>query len=653
MDGCFLLKWLFRVGLGKCSLVMGLLLALLAGNSVEASGRDPAQVRAGSVAQQWGPAFTDSTKLAAGNLSDGKRFPSLWIGSVRYSVFRETSYSVDQNLSLFTTLTYSFQIIPQVGDLRHPELAAPIPNGYYLLRIAVLLPDVPFATGKEAGLQGRLDPLDRYVTSYERLVVANQNSIKVEVPLKFSNISATSVRNRLLIQLTPIEANHLKFDAGGYVDLQNSKVIAVAGIVPQTIDVPFAPFNSSSLEVPPENVFAEDLSFEETLDLANYIPKAKARKNLAMKAAHARLGPDNYARAAGLKLIRVDDPSLREVTYPKSVSAHTLATLMDVSGQSVSTLSLEQRAALCALVTQRVRPVRGLEGFDLPPAYYIKMKLNYPECMKKPLEFMTVYTNAHVEKIDSPKAMFVAADNEELTVTSNFAANRSRSSDTFSSFGMSFSVLEIFGQFKPKIGVSFGPSYTINETNSRSQVESGSNSASSSMSLTSVDIQIPVEQATVCVAVLGNEKRLNKGVALYRVEPIYICDLARARRFDFTERYYHALRVIRSSAQADPLDPRSQSVNLSFRGIRDYLSFRSALTQFTAPSEAGHKVSSADTIRAAGFRFEKMAPAQSGVISIPARFDDQGGRPIGAGGSQDGLWQNVLKKLGYGYRETF
>ncbi len=544
---------------------------------------------------------------------DGRRFPRLWIGTIRWEQpIDPVKFAVNSRLSPIAEYRFNFQIIPQ---LRTPENRFKnLPEGYYVLRMTILR---PLVAGEDEPINEKSLPghsyYQRYIAGSERLVQLTQGAIKANVAFRFHSISATAMRNTLLIQVLPVKASSLKRDKNGLVAADSSyELEPIPNYLANVTRIPFIPRYSSGLATPPTAVTTDDISPEESIDLGLFNRQAdefvRQQKSLLVE----KLSPKEFAEKMQLLYLdwesRAIDNALNQPNIRVSPSSlrSALQGLLEDKDQSLE-VKEEVAKGICPLINLGVEVDRRLLG-----GAGDKKKMEQLLRWSMVLRCLTNVSNAfqlsqqiHTYKVSD--FQYVEGAPTRLALMANFGTNRQNSLDTFSSFQQGFNPLDIKGIFR------LGYTYTVNETRSRSKLEGTLVSGGADLDVHHWDMQIKTSDFQVCVIV-----QPSKSVwAFGQFKGLYLCsERIQNRPLEFRERYYHIFPSVAASPTIDTFNPKNQIANMVLRGQRDYFTFLKSIHSYIRPThEQGRDPS--DELRSALNVYRSTPPALASIFSRP------------------------------------
>ncbi|MGE0764654.1 MAG: hypothetical protein AB7N80_15365 [Bdellovibrionales bacterium] len=585
-------------------------------------------------------------------LYDGRKFPRLWMGSIRWEQPIETArYDVDVALSPVLDLNYTFQLQPQ---LRNPDNhIRHMAEGYYVLRMVVLRPSMQEDNDTESGTRADLSVYRRYVAGTERIVQLSQGVIKTNVSLRFHTISATAMRNTLLIQMLPIKTKSLKFDKSGLVRADSSyELDDKPGYFANVIRIPFVPRYSSGLATPPTAVTAKDVNtHEEFLDLGLFLRQAENLIRYSRIASQKPKDPKPTAKALGLAYFDLESSEVAMAlgrftnnNSPNLTSAQ-LADEISKINQTDAVLNEGLAASFCRLLTARLEVDSRLLGHGdmnkkrLELLYRNQMFAN---CVFAPEQHFTLIRQLHVREIgDRPNdTKYVQGAPIRMGLNANFATNRSHTQDTTSTWSQGISPL--FSPIDLRGVVRLGYSYNISDTNTRARFEGTMVSAGVDLEAHQWDMSVTLNDYTPCLAVVPKVHSPSWTTAK-TVTGLYLCDRASRHSVQVTERFYHIFPSATSSPTLDLLNPRNQVVNMVLRGQRDYYAFLSAIRGFIRPSH-DQKQNIASELRQVTRIYAGSSPSIATVFSYPVALEGPKSQSRAAANDDPSFWDRFFHR---------
>lgn len=568
---------------------------------------------------------------------DGKRFPRLWFGSVRWErPLNPITMDVSADLAPVSTQRFTFQVLPQ---LRTPDnQIRDLPEGFYVMRMVVLRPTIPGEDDDLNALAKRYPGFElyrRYVASTERLVQVTQGSIRATVEFRFHTISATTLANTLLIQILPVKAESLQRAKNGLI-LPNSsyELEPTANYEANVISIPFIPRFSSNLATPQTPVLTTDITDEENLDLGTFSRQAeKYVQELTRR--RIEVSPSQTAIDLKLKYLTMDS---REVPLDLAKALRELR-------QDRATLNENLAVVLCELLAKYAKVDSRYTG-DLPKPQRERSAIQLRQvsatyCKGNPETHISVVQQVHAHEINKKQTLQTGGAPSRLTLAMNFATNRQQSTDTFSSYAQGFNPIDIKGI------VRLGYTYTVNETNSRSKLEGTLASGGADIDIHYWDMAMTLEDYTQCTIIRAKN---GKGIWPFMTEFVgfYVCDNERTTPIKMNERYYHIFPTVPSSPTLDLFDPKNQIVNIVLRSQHEYFSFIKAIRGYIRPTQSEQQ-NPASVLKAASQEYFNAPTIQPFTLSYGVRFVGEKVDQRNRANENPGFFERVLHK----YREEF
>lgn len=571
---------------------------------------------------------------------DGRRFPKLWIGTIRWEQpVDPVRFAVTSRLSPVAEYRFNFQIIPQ---LRTPDNRfRNLPEGYYVLRMTILR---PLVAGEDESIDDKKLPglsyYQRYIAGSERLVQLTQGAIKANVAFRFHSISATAMRNTLLIQVLPVKASSLKKDKNGLVRADSSyELESIPNYFANVTRIPFIPRYSSGLATPPTAVTTDDISPEESIDLGLFNLQAEEFVRQQKSILVESLDPKEFAEKMNLLQINLDSALIDQTLNQPNIKV-TAASLRSALGElaqdqgSSTQLDESVAKAICPLINLGVHVDKKFLG-GMGDKKKMEQMLRWSmvlRCMTNVQNAFHLSQQIHTYKVDT--FQYVEGAPTRLALMANFGTNRQNSVDTFSSFQQGFNPLDIKGVFR------LGYTYTVNETRSRSKLEGTLVSGGADLDVHHWDMQIKTSDYQSCVIVQPSESVWTFGT----YKGLYLCsDRIQNRPIEFRERYYHIFPSVGASPTIDTFNPKNQIANMVLRGQRDYFTFLKSIHRYIRPThEQGRDPS--DEIRSALKIYNSTPPALASIYSRPVTLSGPQSDEQMRQANNPSLWDRLIHR---------
>lgn len=569
-----------------------------------------------------------------GRLQDSRKFPKLWLGSVRWEQTTDPvdEYRIDESLNSILVKNYNFQIFPQVQTPSNETHE--LKEGYYVLRMVILR---PLTTEEKSALKGKDESLalyKRYVSGVERIVKIDSvesGSIRTKVSFEFRAISATTMRNTLLIQVLPVKKDSLSFDRRGLV-LNDSQyeLSTQANYQANVIRIPFVPRMPSGMATPPKTVTAADFdNNEETLDLGVFINQAETILKANRDAQKNGLTPQTYAQENQLSYLEWSSSKLADQleTYkqfkkPVHLSSGELKTMVTATSQNSPLINENTAISFCKILVGNlsVKP-QYMAHFPKTENHLESMMKSemFKDCIRKPEDHMTLVRQLHIQKISHSQdnMEYLGGNSSALGLSANFATNRSQSKDYLKNWNYGFNPL--IAPIDLKGTLKLGKTYTVNESHSRTKSEGSMVSNSITLDVLQWDIQFKVESYTSCLSVLPRVSDQTWKFAA-TIPGIYICDERPTQApLLTTERYYHIYPAATAGSAIDLLHPNNQPANLVLRGQREYSAFIKAIKGYLKPIHDQNK-NIAQTLAEGQYLYQSTRPAAPSILSYVLPF---------------------------------
>jgi hypothetical protein len=588
------------------------------------------QVSAGSNSANSGNSFNFNLDQQITSGSTNGEYFRLSVLSVEWQAVADmTSHEIDPTtLNLITNLTYTFVIHPALqGDNGDAQL----PNGKYLARFAVLLASPAAQRFSSMNQLGRkLMQSERMISWTQQIVEVRGGSITTQVTLPFRNVSATTIMNNLLIELSPMKNNGLEYMNNGKIEVLPVRPTILAG--------PFLALSREGHIIGNAGVSPLKATPRRKNTLSQYIADAEYMQSIYRnKIPHynsPRESAAAYAKEHNLKMITVNSPELRDVLTRDWTKSNGVQGFLDLlTTKDNSTVKLYEngvaRAALCSLLEYRFR---------------YEPRLNYLpfHCVMDPNNYLRVAKYVHVGSIGEMTPESFRRRQLKFMVSGNFMVGRNHSNDTFmgvsiNPFVFATRIVEALGLPSP---VNFN--YSVNETNSRSQSENMILSNSTPMDVNTISADIPLKRYLTCISLTPPTNI--RGIKFDPNTPnngFYICNDREEKDTVVTEEYAHIYERTNESAMLDNLSAAAQGTNFSLRGDRDLLSFFYTIRLKQTPDHYSTYTAS-DAIGAAVMFMQSTESATPGIINVPVEAIERNyGAPT--------FWQKYLGT----YQENF
>jgi hypothetical protein len=541
--------------------------------------------------------------------SNGKQTSFVYPSQVQYATIspdgntQNTEYRVKNDLSLEVTRHYSFTITPTQENV---EL---LRDGWYKVRAVIVLPNVEYLNRERMGLESRLSDEARYVTSQKALghYTRNNNTLRVKLDFKFSDISVMWIRSNLYLEMTPIDSASLKF-SDKRVDPINSDIVEEKnGPHPLVTISQIIPFRD--LDARPAVIADQKDSIAADLDA--YVVRAKRLLN---QNTNANINATDYANAAHLKFFDLRSADLdqslqwRAMQLPaveKNLNRAQLGQLLQVSpGTYVQPLpnQLDPTLARAFCVEAAKQQTMSRERFEAHVLPWIT------KCSFYPYYYLNIQKNVHVISLGNE-----AYGTERLDVLyqiiANFSFNKSRSTDLFFNFTASPSNLYPLSGLGTGLGylpvsLSAGASQSVSE----SITNSGVGQTFTSMKIRPISARLPIQRYQACLSVAIDRRKADFPISTHG---LYICDEAQARPLSLSENFYFLFQDANLQEQASP-----QAINLLFRGDRDASAFLRIGNNFVRSVDR-NQLLIGNTFGNAQDIYSRMPGPATGVVSLP------------------------------------
>jgi hypothetical protein len=551
---------------------------------------------------------------------DGRQFPQLWLGSVRWGQTDETiDYEIDSTLAPTVRYFYNFQIIPEL----HYTGKAPqgLNSGYYLMRMVVLRPRLDDEAATEFASPDmpaeNYNLYRRFVTATEQLVKVVQGAIRAKVEIKFPAVSAVSMRNTLLIQFLPVDEKRLRLNADGLVDPASPiHVIPNPGFIANTIRIPFIPRNGSGYETPPPKVYSNEFSPEETLDLGIFMRQARLYLSQLRARVMAPVAPQTLAQKSGLVLRYWNSPELGALMETRRSNAIQVASALEKLDPRRPELDETLFEPLCSLLAKTApinKSILGVTPAQQAATYREVLSSAIGMCQYDPFNAIEVTGSWHVAALNSEVTRHRQGAPSVLSLAFNFGTNRQQARDTFSSFSQGLGLMG-FLPLDLKGILNLNVSYSVNESNSRSKFEGTVLSGNTSLDVHQWDMNLEFTKYRPCIMVRANPR--HRAWRLFdKIQGNYICGEVRdSRPLRLNEFYFHIQPTPSSASAIDIYNPKNQVANMVVRGRRDFYFFLKSVRQYMNPVHDKEKTPGAE-MRSFIDNYRTALPSASGVYT--------------------------------------
>ena len=636
-------------GRQTAALLLTLLLFWVIGNANAAPTSSPS-VNAGDQALLiqgaglMGPAASTRWIPAAGAPTHSGTFgpeTQLWPAVVSYSrVVEWAKPYLQSDLHLGIDYTYQFNIQMSARDSESRSPA--VPDGWYELDMAVVLPKVRSSYLKEASGKMELTPYERFVTSRSMLVQVSGGVVNRQVTLRFPNLSATTIANHLYVSLIPLEkecilngrrAACIQLGADNQPDLKRSTVTKMAGYRTSLLDIAFVPFVPAGAGTAnPEDA---QLSPNPTVDssLPSYIAAAKVFQaaQSASRPAPA-MTPQQFAARSGLVYLSTSDILLRQSAEQWRVDedwTSDLRALMNNESLGAVDLKIDQSSLwseLCAaLVMTNEKTLKDLRS-TTGPVYnsigQVQAFVNHCSVSAPAVFRLTVVD--HIYRFDSANVTIDSMQPLRYSLSTSFMVSRSHSRDSSTSFNPTELLFKAFDTFGIPLR-ALGVSHSVSVTDGRSQSAGTSGVLNLGLDFNVMPVRIPATRWQRCLEV---RPVANRQLPFYDDTPtakhngLYLCDPIKTTPHNVGDIYAHAFAHSGDTSMVDSYSPLAQSVNLALRGDRDLSTFFTLIHQSLTP-DYNTQILPAAALDSARAYFANTPSAQAGLIIRPVRYQKE------------------------------
>lgn len=533
------------------------------------------------------------------------------------------------NLKLGMDYTYSFTFFLRARDAMGRSPA--VPDGWYELELAVVLPDTESVYISAAGLAGRNGPYDRFVTSRSMLVQVSGGTFNRKITLRFPNLTATTVINSLYAELTPLESDcsdsggiasvHpcIALDENGQPDVRKSQLHRRSNYKPYMLEVPFVPYatsgggSSSPDDVPASPNAPADSS------LAEYIMKAKLYQSAAIRKDSAAVTPFTYAKQNGLNLFSINDPAFVKYTT-------TFNSIAALEGDGALTITQNDPgfwSQLCTTMFENNKSLIQDLNSPQPTQNPQAVESMIANCAHYPSYVFRISRVTHIYRFDQNAVRFRHPLPLRYSVQSSFMTGRSRSQDsskTISTLAIPFKVLEAFG-----IPISaLGYSQTVSYSNGASTSISALGSLSLGLDFNVLGASIPALHSQRCLQIFPiafpNSPFIDKKPGANN--GLYLCGPDSEQPITVNESYAHIFMHSGDTSIVDSYSPEVQSANLAIQGDRDVSNFFYQ-TRVAMVPDAGNPMAPFKVLKSAQSFFASTPSSGSYMVVSPLQFPSE------------------------------
>ncbi len=574
-------------------------------------------------------------------LSTGAPTTEIWPGSVSYNRRPEfqTPY-VQKDLTLGMEYAYQFNIFLRARSEKITESS--VPDGWYKLDLAVVLPDVNFSALKSLIGSHPISPYDRFVTSRSIVVAVTGGMLSREIRLRFPSITATTVASHLFVQLAPLEkfcptrgkpdTLCVKMLPDGRPDLRLSTLRPKSNFKPILLDLTFVPYLPSGTGTSGGAGVPRSPKPDTDADLSEYIARAKSHHAELFKRRNG--GGQNalsYAASNKLSLVNLTDPIFDALDgrWAKGQSAAgELKKLISRRGTGPLQLTradLRLFPVLCMVWANR--NIKTTHAESASPEGNLERAMQIPNIsqlcsanLQKTMRFSLV---EHIYSFDATKTLVTLNQPMRYNVSTNFMVNRSQSVDTLKSWNVFEPLLKIadltgLGVFLRATGLG----YSLSISNGRNTSENSGGWMATSLDLNLLQMEIPVLSSQRCLEmrILPTEASpLYQLAAAETKNGVYICDEISNTPHKVNEMYSHIFVRAGDTSTADPYSPNVQFLNVSLQGDRDLSTFFYLIRGAMTPNH-NNEVHPFEFLENAAAYFHGTPSSGSGTIVNPLLY---------------------------------
>lgn len=591
-----------------------------------------------------GPAASAHLTPAAGapaiNSASGPA-TQLWPSVVSYSRvvdWAKPYLQSDLHLGIDYTFQFNIQMSARDSESRSPA----VPDGWYELDMAVVLPKVRSSYLEAAGGKMELSPYERFVTSRSMLVQVSGGVVNRQITLRFPNLSATTIANHLYVSLTPIakycilrgqRSPCIQLGADNQPDLARSTVTKMEGYRPSLLDIAFVPYIPAGAGT--ANPDDAPLSPNPAADsnLPSYIAAAKAFQ--AAQRSHRpapAMSPQQFANQSGLVYMSTNDILLHQSAEQWNVDGDwtsDLRALMNSESLGTVDLTIEESSLwseLCAaLVMTNEKTLKDLRSTSGPIYNSMTQVQSFVHhcSVSAPAVFRLTVVD-HIYRFDAANVIIDSMQPLRFSLATNFMVSRSHSRDSFTNFNameLLFKAFDTFGIPLRALGISHG----ISVSDSRSQSEGASGQITLGLDFNVMPVRIPATRWQRCLEV---RPVANRQLPFYDDTPtakhngLYLCDDVKTTPREAGDVYAHVFAHSGDTSMIDSFSPLAQAVNVALRGDRDISTFFTLIRQSLTPDHDSRILPSAATDTARAY-FANTPSTQAGLIIRPVRYQKE------------------------------
>jgi len=557
--------------------------------------------------------------------------------SIQYkSVLHGLSPLLDSNLKLGLKYTYQFTVY--VRAMTDANASANVPDGWYSMDMAVVLPDIDMPDVRALAGSVPLTPYDRFVSYGSEIVNVVDGKIVQEVSLRFPNITTTTIGTTLYMQLTPLQTecqnrdgqpvSCIQLNPLGLADKNKSQTVPKDGYISPMLSVPFVAVKTTDggdatykgkLMSPNPTV---DASLKKYIYKANRY-QAERRRILDTGSPSAQ----EYAASRRLHAISIHDPFL-SATDPRLLNKkspqHILKDLMNLGGAGPASLSLEQAdylPYLCSLlVAKNPRAIMPSSSAGLFASQLTPEDLSFAVqlCQSQSEKFLRMTVTEHILSKDN-RGLRLEDSVYNYNVSTTFNVSRTSANNYSKSLGFSplepiYKIADLMGVPLSAIGVS--ANFSRVKADSRATGEIAGIWIGSPMEFRVLKAEIPVLESQRCLEIQAVPSRHSP---LFDPTPnahngLYVCDDVSKTPHYVTETYAH----LYSRAEIDNPN-RKQSFNAFVQGDRDLMTFFFLNREALTPNFDGQALPS-DFLAGSRQYFATTPSSTPGMVTSPLSF---------------------------------
>lgn len=477
------------------------------------------------------------------------------IGNAQWSQAGEPDdFNVYPDLSIDFIRKYNFKITPMI---RKSGQLQTLPDGYYYLRIALFKPNLK---KKPETFE---EMTDQYITGIERVVRADGGVISTPVSFSFPMLSATTMRNRMLLEVIPLKQEFIKtqeYLGTEVVDLKKSKFIADTDSSSVVMPLTFAPEQLTDYGNTVEKTLRSDVTYNGSFEISALMLEGVRKLNNKMSS--------------------INTPTLQEWSKNNKLRVYLNDSLFERYSR------LENKNEMCSLLSENLEYKAARYKNTTVELRARQMLKNFCISENNSFAFQKIQFINPDSTMDAIKGQWQRHGvNTQIVVSLSKGNNSSKAYDQSesTSAGLSINPLEFFGIKIP--GLSLNRNYTATESLSHSNFQSGVMAENFILAVRRLTLNVEASKVRSCYMLQFNQKHSElqpKHIKEYleyffgkdRSWGGHIVCQTHEGPTTFQETYFHILPAFTAQGIADSNDPRNQPVNLSLRSYQDFNLFK-------------------------------------------------------------------------------